>query len=206
MLFPLCRDFIYAQRQGLKFKKEVTIQISNNILIDQDGHQYQIQTQQQDIQGIASTFETQLNEKDEVLLIIKELLCNGQNIKTNIAINMKQQIQKSTESAILYKQIKKKIKKFNQVFQKSGQKQLLTKEIIQQRQQKEQEQVPRKNSESLTITNNEISYIKYLESLSNGISKKYVIEYFKKQKIRNEKFINLLYPPLQIEQELFEFQ
>ncbi|CAK69253.1 unnamed protein product (macronuclear) [Paramecium tetraurelia] len=158
------------------------------------------------IQGIASQFETQLNDKDEVLLYIKELNCNGQNIKTNIAINMKQQIQKSTESAILYKQIKKKIKKFNQVFQKSGQKQLLTKEIIQHGLKKDQEQVPRKNSESLTITNNDISYIKYLESLSNGISKKYVIEFFKKQKIRSEKFINIMYPSLQIEQELFEFQ
>ncbi|CAD8070432.1 unnamed protein product [Paramecium primaurelia] len=71
---------------------------------------------------------------------------------------------------------------------------------------KESEQIPHKNSESLTITNNEISYIKYLEQLSNGISKKYVIEYFKKQKIKSDQFINLIYPLLQIEQELFEFQ
>ncbi|CAD8127218.1 unnamed protein product [Paramecium sonneborni] len=204
MLFPLCRDFIYAQRQGLKFQKEIPIQISNNILIDQDAHQYQIQSQQSDIQGIASKFGIQLNDKDEVILYIKELISNGQNIKTNIAINMKQQIQKSKEFTALYKQIKTKIHKFNHVLQKSGQKQLLTKEIIELPEQKEQ--VNTQNLESLTISNNEISYIKYLESLSNGISKKYVIEYFKKKKIKTDKFVNLIYPHLQIEQELFEFQ
>ncbi|CAD8133078.1 unnamed protein product [Paramecium pentaurelia] len=125
MLFPLCRDFIYAKRQGLKFQKEVPIQIQNNILIDQNGHQYQIQTQQQKdnesttiYQGFASHFETQLNDKDDIIFYIKELKCNGQNIKTNIAINMKQQIQKSTESTILYKQIIKKDQKIQLSFSK----------------------------------------------------------------------------------------
>ncbi|CAD8193851.1 unnamed protein product [Paramecium octaurelia] len=62
-------------------------------------------------EGIASQFETQFNNKDDVQLYIKELKCKVQRVSRQTLQSTQKIKQKSQKKLlILYKQIKKKIK------------------------------------------------------------------------------------------------
>ncbi|KAM3143308.1 hypothetical protein pb186bvf_004640 [Paramecium bursaria] len=171
MLLGICRDFLISEKEGQQ-PRYFQVIYRNGKLIDSSGREYNA-SGDINIEGLVTGYRL-----EDSKLIIFQIQQFGIKRDVNIEVDI-DQLSDERE----FKSIKKKIQKHKEI-------------RTSDKSAREAPKVP-----SIEVTYNEMSYIQTLQQIRNSLSRKYVIQHFKKLKLRRG-LPRLLFPDLQVEKKL----